>query len=125
MPNINININININNNCRILLFAAGLLAVSSSSHASSLGSAEGNIANIASLVQVCSEVYPQQNLPVKAVLQAMIRGTLGEGLAGEIKYRQLLSNAEYREHMSSAIADLKRQRSQGKLDLRKACLAN
>ena len=114
--------NININNNCRILLFAAGLLAVSGSSHASRLGSAEGNIA---SLVQVCSEVYPQQNLPVKAVLQAMIRGTLGEGPAGEIKYRQLMSNAEYREHMSSSVAELKRQRSQGKLDLRKACLAN
>ena len=125
MPNINININININNNCRILLFAAGLLAVSGSSHASRLGSAEGNIANIASLVQVCSEVYPQQNLPVKAVLQAMIRGTLGEGPAGEVKYRQLLSSAEYRDHMSSAIADLKRQRSQGKLDVQKACLAN
>ena len=119
------NINMNINNNCRILLFAAGLLTVSGSLHASRLGSAEGNIANIASLVQVCSEVYPQQNLPVKAVLQAMVKGTLGEGKAGEIKYRQLLSNVEYREHMSSAIADLKRQRSQGKLDVQKACLAN
>lgn len=117
--------NININNNCKILLFTAGLLAFSGSAHSSHLGSAEGNIADLASLVQVCSEVYPQQNLPVKVVLQAMVRGTFVEGPAGEIKYRQLLSSAEYKEYMTSAIADLKRQRSQGKLDLRKTCLAN
>lgn len=119
------NINININNNCGILLLAAGLLAVSGSAHASRLGSAEGSIAAFASLVQVCSEVYPQPNLPVKVVLQAVVKGSFGEGPAGEIKYRQLLASAEYKEHMSSAIAELKRQRSQGKLDLRKACLAN
>ena len=98
-------------------LFAAG------SSHAQ-LGSFEASIANLSSLSQVCLEAYPQADLPIKAVLQGAVNAHLGEGPAGDVKYRQMLATSEVKAYTTQAMLDLKQQLRQGKLNLQKACLA-
>lgn len=98
-------------------LFAAG------SGHAQ-LGSFEASIASMSSLLQVCTEAYPQQDLPIKAVLQAAVKTNLGEGPLGDVKYRQMLATAEVKAYTTQSVLDLKQQLRQGKLNLQKACLA-
>lgn len=108
---------------CAQAWLVISLLAATGSVYAQ-LGSAEASIANLTSLVQVCTDAYPQQNLPVKVVLQAAVKGHFGEGSAGDIKYRQMLSGAEVKAYTAQSVQELKQQLRQGKLDLQKACLS-
>ncbi len=107
---------------CAQACLVASLFAAAGHVHAQ-LGSAEGGIASLTSLVQVCTDAYPQQNLPIKVVLQAALKGSFGEGPLGDMKYRQMLSGAEVKAYTAQSVLDLKQQLRQGKLDLQKACL--
>ena len=98
------------------------MLAAAGSSHAQ-LGSFEASIASISSLVQVCTEAYPQQDLPIRAVLQAAVQGHFGEDPLRDGKYRQLMSTSEMKVFTAQSIQDLKQQSRQGRLNLQKACL--
>ena len=100
-----------------VSVFAAG------ASHAQ-LGSFEASIANMSSLLQVCAEAYPQQDLPIKAVLQDAVKAHFGEGPLGDVKYRQMLATLETKAYTTRAVLDLKQQQRQGKLNMQKACLA-
>lgn len=99
------------------------LFAAAGASHAQ-LSSFEASIANMSSLLQVCQEAYPQQDLPIKAVLQDAVKTHFGEGPLGDVKHRQMLATAEVKAHTTRSILDLKQQLRQGKLNLQKACLA-
>lgn len=107
---------------CAQASLIASLLAAGSG-HAQ-LGSFEASIANMSSLLQVCTETYPQLELPIKAVLQAAVKAHLGEGPLGDMKYRQMLATAEVKAYTTQSVLDLKQQLRQGRLNLQKACLA-
>ena len=107
---------------CAQASLVASLFAAAGSAHAQ-LGSIEASIASLQSLVQVCTEAYPQRDLPIKAVLQAAVKGNFGEGPLGDVKYRQMLAIAEVRAFTTQSVLDLKQQLRQGRLDLQKACL--
>ena len=108
---------------CAQAWLITSLFAAAGSAHAQ-LGSAEASIATLSSLVQVCKEAYPQQDLPINAVLQAAVKGQFGEGPLGDVKYRQLLSTSDVKAFTTQAVLDLKQQLRQGRLNLQKACLA-
>ena len=98
------------------------LFAAAGSGHAQ-LGSFEASIASTSSLLQVCAEAYPQQELPIKAVLQDAVKAHFGEGPLGDVKYRQLLATPEVKAYTTKSVLDLKQQLRQGKLNMQKACL--
>lgn len=108
---------------CAHASLVVSFFAAAGISHAQ-LGSFEASIANMSSLLQVCLEAYPQQDLPIKAVLQDAVKAHFGEGPLGDVKYRQMLATAEVKAYTTRSVLDLKQQQRQGKLDLRKACLA-
>ena len=107
---------------CAQASLIASLFAAAGSGHAQ-LGSFEANIATMSSLVQVCKEAYPQQDLPIQAVLQAAVKGHFGEGPLGDAKYQQMLSGTEIKAFTTQSVLDLKQQLRQGRLNMQKACL--
>lgn len=108
---------------CAQASLLVSLLAAAGSGHAQ-LGSVEASVASLSSLLQVCTEAYPQRDLPIKAVLQDAVKSHFGEGPLGEVKYRQILATAEVKAFTAQSVMDLKLQLRQGRLNLQKACLA-